>query len=193
MTSLAEAEMKYGYVVQSAGGKIFGIERTHSVGREEEKLRIGSPDGFVQMVVSLNQPNIDAVLHEKTSVVVKHAGELRGLRVRSLEALLCHEYPARDSPKHNAHHPQTVRTAICGGAIAFALLTSAEFAPVSAQIPRSRRHRTLIALTPPFSRYAAHGRLLRGQARSPPRGNTGAGTPSPRSCARLRGASHLPL
>ena len=78
MTSLAEAEIKYGYVVQSAGGKIFGIERTHSVGKEEEKLRIGTPDGFVQVVVSLNQPNIDVVLHETTSVVVKHAGELRG-------------------------------------------------------------------------------------------------------------------
>lgn len=78
MTSLAEVEIKYGYVVQSAGEKIFGIERTHTVGREEEKLRIGTPDGFVQMVVSLNQPNIDAVLHESTSVVVKHAGELRG-------------------------------------------------------------------------------------------------------------------
>jgi hypothetical protein len=78
MTNLAEAETKYGYVVRSAGGKIFAIERTHSVGREEEKLRIGTPDGFVQIVVSLNQPNIDAVLHETTSVVVKHAGQLRG-------------------------------------------------------------------------------------------------------------------
>ena len=27
MTSLAEAESKYGHVVQSAGGQIFGIER----------------------------------------------------------------------------------------------------------------------------------------------------------------------
>ena len=78
MTSLAEAEIKYGYVVQSAGGQIFGIERTPSVGREEEKLRIGTPDGFVQIVVSLNQPNIDAVLRERTTVIVKHAGELRG-------------------------------------------------------------------------------------------------------------------
>jgi hypothetical protein len=41
MTSLAEAEIKYGYVVQSAGGKIFGIERPPSVGKEEEKLRMG--------------------------------------------------------------------------------------------------------------------------------------------------------
>ncbi len=78
MTSLAEAEIKYGYVVQSAGGKIFGIERTASVGREEEKLRIGTPDGFVQVVVSLNQPNIDAVLRERTTFIVTHAGELRG-------------------------------------------------------------------------------------------------------------------
>jgi hypothetical protein len=78
VTSLAEAEVKYGSIVQSAGGQIFGIERTPSVGREEEKLRIGTPDGFVQIVVSLNQPNIDAVLRERTTVILKHAGELRG-------------------------------------------------------------------------------------------------------------------
>ena len=40
MTSLAEAESKYGHVVQSAGGQIFGIERAASVGKQEEKLQI---------------------------------------------------------------------------------------------------------------------------------------------------------
>ena len=72
MTSLAEAESKYGHVVQSAGGQIFGIERAASVGRQEEKLKIGTPDGFVT-----NQPNIDAVLRETTADVIKHAHELR--------------------------------------------------------------------------------------------------------------------
>jgi len=43
MTSLAEAESKYGDVVRSAGGQIFGIEKAASagVGRQEEKLKIG--------------------------------------------------------------------------------------------------------------------------------------------------------
>jgi hypothetical protein len=36
MTSLAEAESKYGHVVLNAGGQIFGIERATSVGRQEE-------------------------------------------------------------------------------------------------------------------------------------------------------------
>jgi hypothetical protein len=43
MTSLAEAESKYGHVVQSAGGQIFGIEAATSIGRQEEKLKIGTP------------------------------------------------------------------------------------------------------------------------------------------------------
>jgi hypothetical protein len=47
MTSLAEAESKYGHVVQSAGGQIFGIERAASVDRQAEKLTIGTPDGFI--------------------------------------------------------------------------------------------------------------------------------------------------
>jgi hypothetical protein len=64
MTSLTEAESKYDHVVQSAGGEIFGIERTASVGRQEEKLKIGTPDGFVKIDVALNQPDIDAVLRE---------------------------------------------------------------------------------------------------------------------------------
>jgi hypothetical protein len=76
MTSLAEAESKYGHVVQSAGGQIFGIERT-AVGTRAEKLKIGTPDGFVKIDVALNQPDIDAVLHEKTAGVVNQARELR--------------------------------------------------------------------------------------------------------------------
>jgi hypothetical protein len=76
MTSLPEAESKYGLVVRSAGGQIFGIERT-AVGRQEEKLKIGTPDGFVKTEVALNQPNIDAVLRERTAGVVEHARELR--------------------------------------------------------------------------------------------------------------------
>jgi hypothetical protein len=77
MTSLAEAESKYGHVVQNAGGQIFGIERAASVGRQEEKLKIGTPDGFVKIDVALNQPDIDTVLRERTAGVVKHARELR--------------------------------------------------------------------------------------------------------------------
>jgi hypothetical protein len=77
MTSLAEAESKYAHAVQSAGGQIFGIEKAALVGRQEEKLKIGTPDGFVTIDVVLNQPNIDAVLRETTAGVVKHAHELR--------------------------------------------------------------------------------------------------------------------
>ena len=76
MTSLVEAESKYGPVVRSAGGQIFGIEMA-AVGRQEEKLKIGTPDGFVKTEVALNQPNIDAVLRERTAGVVEHARELR--------------------------------------------------------------------------------------------------------------------
>jgi hypothetical protein len=77
MTSLAEAESKNGDVVQSAGGQVFGIEKTASGGRQEEKLTIGTPDGFIKIDVALNQPDIDAVLRERTAGVVKHARELR--------------------------------------------------------------------------------------------------------------------
>ena len=77
MTSLAEAESKYGHVVQSAGGQIFGIERAASVDRQAEKLTIGTPDGFIKIDVVLNQPDIDAVLRERTAGVVRHARELR--------------------------------------------------------------------------------------------------------------------
>ena len=77
MTSLAEAESKYAHVVQSAGGQIFGIEKAASVGRQEEKLKIGTPDGFIKIDVALSQPNIDAILRERIAGVVKHARELR--------------------------------------------------------------------------------------------------------------------
>ena len=78
MTSLAEAESKFGRVVRRAGGAIFGIETVASTGgREEEKLQIGTLDGFIKMAVLLNQPNIDAVLRERTALLVKHADQLR--------------------------------------------------------------------------------------------------------------------
>lgn len=78
MISLAEAENKFGAVVRGAGGAIFGIEREPWVGsRQEEKLQIGTLDGFVKTAVSLNQPNINSVLRERTAVLVKHAEELR--------------------------------------------------------------------------------------------------------------------
>jgi hypothetical protein len=65
--------------VQGAGGQIFGIERAASVGvgRQEEKLKIGTPDGFIKVDVVLKQPDIDAVLRETTAGVVEHARELR--------------------------------------------------------------------------------------------------------------------
>ena len=77
MTSLAEAESKFGHVVESAGGQIFGIGNAASVGKPQEKLTIGTPDGFIKIDVVLNQPNIDAILRERIGVVVKHARELR--------------------------------------------------------------------------------------------------------------------
>ena len=85
MTSLAEAEGKFGDVVRSAGGAIFGIETGPSVGsRLEEKLQIGTPDGFVRIAVLLNQPDIDAVLRERTAILVMHADELRSPARRDL-------------------------------------------------------------------------------------------------------------
>jgi hypothetical protein len=78
MTSLAEADSKFGNVVRDAGGAIFGIEiGTSVVSRQQEKLQIGTPDGFVKLAVLLNQPNIFAVLRERTENLVRHAGELR--------------------------------------------------------------------------------------------------------------------
>jgi hypothetical protein len=78
MTSLVEAERKFGHMVRDAGGAIFGIERAPSVGsKDEEKLQIGTADGFVKMAVLLNQPNIDLILRERTAVLVRHAEELR--------------------------------------------------------------------------------------------------------------------
>jgi hypothetical protein len=64
-------------VVQSAGGQIFGIEKTAAVGSQAEKLKIETPDGFIKIDVVLNQPDIDAVLRERTEGVVRHARELR--------------------------------------------------------------------------------------------------------------------
>jgi hypothetical protein len=78
MTSLAEAEHKFGHVVRGAGGAIFGIESAPGCGgRQEEKLQIGTLDGFIKIAVLLNQPNIAGVLRERTALLVKHAGELR--------------------------------------------------------------------------------------------------------------------
>jgi hypothetical protein len=78
MTSLTEAERKFGDVVRSAGGAIFGVENSLLFGSKQgEKLQIGTPDGFVKLAVVLNQPNIDAVLREQTSILVKHAETLR--------------------------------------------------------------------------------------------------------------------
>ena len=85
MTSLAEADRKFGDVVRSAGGAIFGIENGPSVGsRQEEKLQIGTPDGFVKSAVLLHQPDIDAVLRERTMILIKHAEELRTAPRRAL-------------------------------------------------------------------------------------------------------------
>jgi hypothetical protein len=78
MTNLAEAVHKFGPAVRSAGGAIFGIETAPSVGgRQEEKLRIGTLDGFVKMAVPLDQPNIDVVLRYRTCLLIEHARELR--------------------------------------------------------------------------------------------------------------------
>jgi hypothetical protein len=78
MTSLAEADNQFGAVVRDAGGAIFGVEKGPVVGsKQEEKLQIGTPDGFVKLAVLLNQPNIDAVLREKTGDLVRHAEQLR--------------------------------------------------------------------------------------------------------------------
>jgi hypothetical protein len=95
MTSLAEAESKYGHVVQSAGGQIFGIERAASVDRQAEKLTIGTPDGFIKIDVVLNQPDIDAVLRERTAGVVKHARELRTPSPPALGTYFLPTAPAR--------------------------------------------------------------------------------------------------
>jgi hypothetical protein len=78
MTRLAEANRKFADVVRDARGAIFGVEKDHvGGGRPEEKLQEGTPDGFVKLAVLLNQPDIDAVLRERTVIVVKHAVELK--------------------------------------------------------------------------------------------------------------------
>ena len=82
MPSLAEAESRVGDVVRRAGGAIFGVEKSPSVeSRQDEKLQIGTTDGFVEIAVSLNYPNIEAVLRERTAIFVKHAEELKCSRL----------------------------------------------------------------------------------------------------------------
>jgi hypothetical protein len=77
MTSLAEAESKYGQLVRGTGAQIFGIERSALLGAEGEKLKIGTPDGFVKIDVRLNQANIDLVLRETAVGIVERARKLR--------------------------------------------------------------------------------------------------------------------
>ena len=86
MTSLAEAEGKYGHVLQSAGVQIFGIERGARCGRPEEKLKIGTLDGFLKLDVVLDRPDIDAVLCARAVEIAKYARELRTHSVPSLTA-----------------------------------------------------------------------------------------------------------
>jgi hypothetical protein len=96
MTSLAEAESKFGPIVRGAGGAIFGIERAPSIGsRQEEKLQIGTPDGFLRIAVLLSQPDIDAVLRERTANLVRHAGELRSSTCRALSGSAIPEASSR--------------------------------------------------------------------------------------------------
>jgi hypothetical protein len=87
MTSLAKAESKYGQLVQSAGGQVMGIEKTVWLGKQADKLKIGTPDGFVTKDVVLTQTNIDAGLRERTADIVKHARELRALSLPALGPL----------------------------------------------------------------------------------------------------------
>ena len=78
MTSLAEAESRFGRTVRSVGGSIFGIERCQSIGSsDEEKLWIGTPDGFIKIAVVLNQPNIDSILSEQAADLIKRAAAMR--------------------------------------------------------------------------------------------------------------------
>ena len=85
MTSLAEAERRFGQIVRDGGGVIFGIERAFSTGiGQSEKLQIGTPDGFVKITVLLDQPNIDAVLRERTAILVRRSDELRAPARRAL-------------------------------------------------------------------------------------------------------------
>jgi hypothetical protein len=105
MTSLIEAESKFGSVVRGAGGAIFGIEKAPFVGsRQEEKLQIGTPDGFVKIAVLLNQPDIDAVLRERTSLLVRHAGELRSPARRALAGSFTEE-PVSETTVRRRKYP----------------------------------------------------------------------------------------
>jgi hypothetical protein len=86
MTSLAEAEGKYGHVLQSAGVQIFGIERAARWGRQEERLKIGTQDGFLKLDVVLNGPDIDLILRARAAEIAKYARELRSHSIPSLGA-----------------------------------------------------------------------------------------------------------
>ncbi len=96
MTSLAEAESRFGRTVRSAGGAIFGIERCLSIGsRYEEKLQVGTPDGFIKIAVVLSQPDIDAVLRERLAEVVKRAAAMRTPPHPTLASYFASEASAR--------------------------------------------------------------------------------------------------
>jgi hypothetical protein len=77
MTSLDEAQQRYGDLVASAGGKIFGIGKGNFLGREGEKLQVGSPDGLVKTEVFIGQPSIERVLRERVAGVVARAADYR--------------------------------------------------------------------------------------------------------------------
>jgi len=98
-TSLAEAKNRFGPVVRGAGGAIFGIESALCIGgRQGEKLQIGTPDGFVRIAVLLTQPDIEAVLREQTTILVKHAGQLRSPARRALAGSSISEAAPSDAP-----------------------------------------------------------------------------------------------
>ena len=62
---------------RALAGKSSGLKAPLLSAGRQEKLTIGTPDGFIKIDVVLNQPDIDAVLRERTAGVVKHARELR--------------------------------------------------------------------------------------------------------------------
>jgi hypothetical protein len=86
MTSLAEAEAKYGHLVHTAGLQVFGIETSAWCGGQEEKLKIGTLDGFLKLDVVLNQPDIDAVLRARAADIARYAHEIRTRALPSLSA-----------------------------------------------------------------------------------------------------------
>ena len=84
-------------------GKSSGLKGPLLVGRQEEKLKIGTPDGFVKIDVVLNQPDIDAVLRERTAGVVKHARELRTPSPPALGASSLPSASAKKGKRLNQH------------------------------------------------------------------------------------------